>query len=72
MQRDLYDAGDGRLFGVMNSIGGTQYKVGYTKNKGVGWHSVRTMPWRTSYEEASLDLEAYAKRKGYSKYEGEI
>ncbi|NSW92763.1 MAG: hypothetical protein HPY74_19335 [Firmicutes bacterium] len=52
----------------MAGIGGNAFKARYQKpdkHGASGWHCLRAVPWKDSFDEAQSDLNALAKEKGW-------
>jgi hypothetical protein len=61
-----YEDGRGWMYRVMRGLGENNYKARYCKPDKAGWHCVKTLPWRTTREEAQRDLDELAEKKGWS------
>lgn len=67
----VYRDSRGWVYKVMGGIGEGTFKARYKKpNKG-GWKCCSALAWRSTFEEAQADLDAWAKAKGM-KEEGEL
>ncbi|WP_422447833.1 hypothetical protein [Thermoanaerobacterium sp. DL9XJH110] len=55
----------GWKYRVMGGIGGDVYKARYQKPEKAGWHCMRNLEWRKSFDEAQSDLNMLAKAKGW-------
>ena len=62
----------GWKYKVMSGIGQNTYKARYQKPEKngpeTGWKGLAAVPWRTTFDEAQADLNAYAKKKGWSEW----
>lgn len=53
---------------VMEGLGESNYKARFLKPGKAGWHCMRQLEWRNSFDAAQSDLNAYAKAKGWEEY----
>lgn len=63
----------GWKYKVMPGISGSTFKARYQKPEkqgSIGWKGLTAVPWRDSFDEAQADLNEYAKRKGWSEWNG--
>ena len=63
----------GWKYRVMSGIGGDMFKARYQKADAHGsacWKGLAAVPWRDSFDQAQVDLNAYAKQKGWSELAG--
>ena len=63
----------GWKYKVMSGIGENTFKARYQKPEkhgSVGWKGLAAVPWRKTFDEAQADLNAYAKKKGWSEWTG--
>ena len=57
---------------VMAGIGTSSFKARYQKPEKsgeTGWKGVVSLPWRSSFDEAQADLNAYAQERGFSEWQ---
>ncbi|HHW03392.1 MAG TPA: hypothetical protein GXX35_11410 [Thermoanaerobacterales bacterium] len=62
----IYVDNRGWKYRVMGGIGGDAYKARYQKPGKAGWHCMRNLEWRKSFDEAQSDLNAMAKLKKWN------
>ena len=58
----------GWKYKVMSGISGNTFKARYQKPEKTGtsgWKGLHAVPWRSTAEEAQVDLDAYAEKKGW-------
>lgn len=64
----------GWKYRVRPGIGDDSFKTRYQKADKhglVGWKGFAALPWRSTFDEAQADLNAYAKTKGWAEWNGE-
>ena len=59
----------GWKYRVMAGIGENSWKARYCKPGKLGWHCVRSLPWRDTPEQAQADLDKWAVKKGLTAVE---
>lgn len=70
----MYIDSRGWKYRAMPGLGGNTFKARYQKPEKHGsnsWKGVSALPWRPSFDEAQADLNAYAKQKGWSEWNGD-
>lgn len=58
---------------LTNGMKNRQYKGKYQDNEHTGvipWHAMKELEWRTTFDEAQGDLDAYAIGQGWQEYVG--
>lgn len=63
----------GCKYQVMGGISENTYKARYQKAEHEGpvnWKCMRTLPWRSTREEAQADLDRLAEKKGWEEWSG--
>jgi len=71
-QKKYLDGNGSRVFVSSGITAGTHWMVVRQKNKSAGTHRVKSpaLPLRASRDEAQLDLDAYAQKKGWREITG--
>ena len=61
----------GWKYQVMGGLGENTFKARYQKPEhqgNVGWKGLTAVPWRTTVEEAQVDLDRLAEKKGWKEW----